>query len=492
MATSETTFRMFGEHPAIVFKPAGGAMIWQEWMCQPVALLAEAPGTPERVVLLSFQTGSVLASEVIPPDVLAAWKRSKVHLLASGDVPDSQHADAVLVKNEPFDVSGLLYEGIRKQLRGELDAAVDAFRRAEAEVPGLPRAANLRGLCLRLLGRHEEAEAAYRRELEISPAMPDAFANLGILYARTGRNAEARSMFEKALDRDQFYLNALLHFARLLYADKQQNPRLLSSLNMRLLGAWADVPQAQEHLLAMASRTGASPAGFAAKLRAEAGWLADPSVLQTMKRCEILRLNGACLATLRGYGVLLDRTADTPAAAFFRNWVMKRSELIETMLPDIYISEWKLLKGEIHARHHEPAAPQAETQAGKTGEMPQDGRNASMGPGEFYAIIVTEILRDGQISQSEAELMNRLRNALGITEQMHSEILKRAVAAIARCPMAEGSGEFESEAFLRRLAAAVIRDGRIDEQERKLVILAAQTLNVSSDAVKAAFQEVVK
>jgi len=36
----------------------------------------------------------------------------------------------------------------------------------------------------------------------------------------------------------------------------------------------------------------------------------------------------------------------------------------------------------------------------------------------------------------------------------------------------------------------VIRDGKIDELERKMIILAAQALNVSSDAVKAAFREV--
>lgn len=487
---SETIFRMFGEYPAIVFRPAGGVMTWQEWMCQPVALVAETPGKPERAVLISFQTGSVLASAVIPPEFLPAWKQSRVHLLTSGDVPESQTADAAIVKNELYDASGLLYEGVRKQLRGELDAAVDAYRRAETETPGLPRAANLLGLCLRLLGRNEEAEAAYRREMEVSPAMPDAFANLGILCARTGRNAEARTMFEKALDRDQFYLNALLQYARLLAGDEQRSSRLFSSLNMRLLGAWADVPQAQEHLLTMSVACGVSPAEFAAKLRAEAGWLADPFVLQAIKRCELLRLNGAFVATLRGYAVLLDRTANTPAAPFFRNWVLRRSALIETMQPDIYNSEWNSLKEEIRARHPECIPAPADAPAAAAVPSPQNDRSAAMGPEEFYALIVTEILRDGQVSQPEAELMSRLRKVLRISDQLHAGILERAVASTARSPMADDGGEFQSEKFLRRLAAAVIRDGKIDEQERKLVILASQALNVSSDAVKAAFREV--
>ncbi|MBP7632546.1 hypothetical protein KBA41_00130 [Candidatus Ozemobacteraceae bacterium] len=487
--STETTFRTSDGHPAIVFRPDGGAMTWQDWMCQPVALLAETPGCPDRAVLLSFQSGSALASVTLPQEFLAALTSGNTHLLSSGDVPESQDADAAIVKLEPFDASGFLREGINKQMRGELDAAVEAYARAEAEVPGLPRAANLRGLCLRLLGRNEDAEAAYRREIEITPAMPDAFANLGILFARAGRNAEARAMFEKALDRDQFYLNALLHFARLLAAEGQKTSRLFASLNMRLLGAWADVPQAQEHLLAMATACGASPAEFAALLRAEAGWLADPFVLQTMKRCEILRLNGAFIATLRGYGILLDRTAGTPAAAFFRNWVTRRNALVETMLKDIYLKEWNGLKSELHARHPElsptPAAAPADA-----GRDTQPERAGAMGPEEFYTIIVTEILRDGQVSKHEAELLGRFRTVLRISDQAHSRILDGAVAATARSPMADGGGEFRSEAFLRRLAAAVIRDGKIDELERKMIILAAQALNVSSDAVKAAFREV--
>ncbi len=487
--SSETTFRMSGGRPAIVFRPDGGAMTWQDWMCQPVALLAEAPGSPDRAILLSFQSGSALATVTLPREFLAALTSGKAHLLASGDVPESQDADAAVVKLEPFDASGCLHEGIKKQMRGELDAAVEAYARAEAEVPGLPRAANLRGLCLRLLGRNEEAEAAYRREIEMTPAMPDAFANLGILFARAGRNAEARAMFEKALERDQFYLNALLHFARLLAAEAQKASRLFASLNMRLLGAWADVPQAQEHLLAMASACGASPAEFAALLRAEAGWLADPFVLQTMKRCEILRLNGAFIATLRGYGVLLDRTAGTSAAAFFRNWVTRRVALIETMFIDIYKKEWNDLKTELQARHPElaPASPAPTADAGRDA---QPGREGAMGPEEFYSIIVTEILRDGQVSQQEAELLGKFRAVLRISDQAHARILDGAVAATPRSPMTDGGGEFRREAFLRRLAAAVIRDGKIDELERKMVILAAQALNVSSDAVKAAFREV--
>ncbi|OQA09660.1 MAG: Tetratricopeptide repeat protein [bacterium ADurb.Bin374] len=487
--SNETTFRMSGGHPAIVFRLDGGAMAWQDWMCQPVALLAETPGSPDRAVLLSFQTGSALASVAVPQEILAALKPAKAHVLASGDVPESQDADAAVVKLEPFDASGFLHEGIKKQMRGELEAAVEAYGRAEAEVPGLPRAANLRGLCLRLLGRNEEAEAAYRHEIEISPAMPDAFANLGILFARAGRNAEARAMFEKALDRDQFYLNALLHFARLLAAEGQKASKLFASLNMRLLGAWADVPQAQEHLLAMASACGASPAEFAALLRAEAGWLADPFVLQTMKRCEILRLNGAFIAALRGYGVLLDRTAGTPTAAFFRNWVTRRNALVETMLKDIYKKEWNSLKAELQTRHPELAPTPADTPA-DAGRDAQPERVGAMGPEEFYAIIVTEILRDGQVSRHEAELLGKFRAVLRISDQAHARILDGAVAATARSPMTDGGGEFRSEAFFRRLAAAVVRDGKIDELERKLVVLAAQALNVSSDAVKAAFREV--
>jgi len=489
---SETAFRMIEGVPAIVFRPAGGVMTWQEWMCQPVAVLVESPEKPDRAVLISFQSGAILTAMTIPPENLEAWKKSGLHLLACGDLPESQGADAAIVKREPFESSGHLCEGIGKQMRGELEAAIHAYHQAEEKIAELPRVANLRGLCLKLLGRHEEAEIAYRRELDVSPAMPDAFANLGILYARTGRPAEARAMFEKALDRDQFYLNALLHLARLLAVDEQRNSRLFSSLNMRLLAAWADLPQVQEHLLTMSAACGTRPAEFAAKLRAESGWLADPFLLQTMKRCELLRLNGAYLATLRGYGLLLDRSAGLPIAPFFQNWTMRRCTLIEKMLDGIARKEWDSLGGEIRSRH--PGWPPMLAREARP-ESVQGVRGESVSAlttEEFYVIVLTEIIRDGQVSRREAELIGRLKTAFGISEERHASMLERAVSTTVRSPMTDGGGEFNGERLLRCLAAAILRDGRIDEQERKFVMMAAQVLELSADTVKAAFREVTK
>ncbi|HNW34066.1 MAG TPA: tetratricopeptide repeat protein [Candidatus Ozemobacteraceae bacterium] len=489
---SETVFQMIEGVPAIVFRPAGGVMTWQEWMCQPVAVLVESPDKPDRAVLISFQSGIALASMPIPSEHLEAWKKSGLHFLTCGDLPESQRSDAAIIKREPFEFSGHLCEGIKKQMRGELEAAIKAYRQAEEEIPALPRAANLRGLCLKLLGRHEEAEAAYRRELDVSPAMPDAFANLGILYARTGRAAEARTMFEKALDRDQFYLNALLHLARLLAADEQRNSRLFSSLNMRLLAAWADLPQVQEHLLTMSAACDTRPAEFAAKLRAESGWLADPLLLQTMKRCEILRLNGAYLATLRGYALLLDRSAGLPIAPFFQNWTMRRCTLIERMLDGACRKAWDSLIGEIRGRHPGWPPTIAREARHESGQGVRGESGEALTIEEFYAIVLAEIIRDGQISNRETVLMGRLRTALGISEERHSSMLERAVSTAVRSPMTDGSGEFNGERLLRCLAAAILRDGRIDEREKKFVILAAQALEVSADAVKTAFREVTR
>ncbi len=74
---------------------------------------------------------------------------------------------------------------------GQLDAAIELFRKALASTPEYPDALNNLGYALLLTGRDEEARTLYEKALALQPDFPEALNNLGLLVgpqrkSRTG------------------------------------------------------------------------------------------------------------------------------------------------------------------------------------------------------------------------------------------------------------------------------------------------------------------
>ncbi len=465
--------------PCVTFQVDGGVLGWQDWMSNSLAIYPEfVDGEPASLTVFSFQAGAPLATVPITVEQYRSLAPSQFHVLSSADLGEDQAAEGILVKAERFDRTGRLIEGIRLQTQGKLAEAIDAYRQAFQETPGIQRAANLIGLCCRFLERPAEAEEWYLKETEIAAHTPDPYYNLGMLYQKTNREKMARTMFEKALDRDQFHLNSLLHFSRMLARSDERKSRLANSLNLRLLVGFAELPQIQEHLFEMSRLQGVTPQDFVSHLRAESGPLCAPPVLQLMKRLEMLRLNGGFIALVRGFSLLLEKTAGGQLEKFFLHWCARRLNGIKQHLPEILVPHWEAAIEELNARF--PGLGKQETAA----QAPSTHRTEALTAEELFGLVLLEILRDGQIKSDESQMIFRLKNALRIDENAHRRIFAKVEASLKANPLVDDGAAFDPRRLFRQILLAVMRDGKIDPEERKLLAIASEALELLPEEMK--------
>ena len=88
---------------------------------------------------------------------------------------------------------------IRGDIDGEVNAAVEALRRAAAIAPGNSNVWNSLGLFESDRDRPLAAEEALRRAIEADPGSPVSYANLAILLLDQSRVDEAGALIDKAL-----------------------------------------------------------------------------------------------------------------------------------------------------------------------------------------------------------------------------------------------------------------------------------------------------
>lgn len=488
-----------GDSPSVAIRTDGGVLAWQDWMCDSIALLGT--GRPGQVALFSFTNGSTLETGIIPGESLDILATGQHYSLLSDDLGPDLRYEGLIRKNEPFEATGAFFKGIQCQTHGDLGSAVTIYQELQQTQPILPRVANLLGLCLRVSQRLPEAEQAYLKEIEIAPQFPDVYCNLGILYLKTGREHLARTMFEKALDRDQFHLNSLLQWSKFLKNSGEGGSKIAASVNVRLFNGYPEVPQVQEHLTELAAAQGISLQQLGMQFRAGAGPLAEPKLMNLMKRVENLRLNGALIAALRGYSHILRKAGGTSMEGFFHHWVRKRMAAIDAVRPKFLDETWNDLTLEIMNEHpvFAKSLQEASTSAPTTGNAPpapspdsEPPALAPLTPEEFFAMTLEEVMRDGQIKPEETNVVCRLKNLLRIDEAAHTSMFNEAVARARGNPLADDGGSFDSHRLFKRLVLAVVRDGKVEPHEKKLLSIASEALELSSQEVKALIAEVQK
>ncbi len=469
--------------PVLTLRPEGGLLAWQDWMCDAVSVITRRPaGETPSLALFSFRTGGLLAAFQLPAPAMEALAAAHRYVLVSDELEGSWQTQGTILKTEPVDPTGALDQGVRHQAEGRLREAVAAYQRALAASTGLPRLRSLIGHCLRLDGRLDDAERVYQEEIERFPHLPEPHAGLGILYLRSDRAQMARTMLEAALERDQFCLPALLHLSRLLAEQSGPASRLSAAISHRLLVTYASLPAVQDHLQALATAAGLAPPDFAVRVRANAGLVTDPRLLKLMKRLESLRLNGALLAALPGYGTLLDKVADTHLEGFFQHWTARRLALFPPTVPGFLQPLVEIARQGLHQRFPGLTRPLPPPD-------PAAGSPAALTREEFYELVLEEILQDGQITPAEQTLLTRLRHALRIDEAMHQKLFAKA-AALVSLPMAVGGGDFTPARFLKKLALAIWRDGQIDPQERTFLDLTREVLDLPPETLSNLLAEV--
>ena len=476
-----STFAMFNSIPGAFLTPPGSLMAWQEWMTDSIALLPEqvTEGSPVPAALLSFSNAQPLMNVSIPWEFWKVAVANSSYLIASSDLTGEQQIEGSLLKVEPLDTTGQFLAGIRCQVQGDCQGALEAYRRVQAVNPAIPRVSNLQGLCYRMLNQTEDAEKAYLREMEICPDLPDSYCNLGILYRKTGRDNLARGMFEKSLDRNSMYWNALLQFSKFIFETEGASARLLSSLNHRLITLHQGFPQVQDHLANVAAKLNITFQDYLARIRQEAGVLADPAVLAFIKRTEELRLNGAYFSALRGYSLLLSRTpAGTPLESFLLNWIAKHLAAFELRIPEGLQEVFRRIKSDLIAER--PSLATQDVQPLPPPEIDGSGRLTAE---EFFALVLEAIMKDGQIKPEEMQIVFRLKNSLRISEATHKAVFAQTARKMQSRCLSDDGGDFEPIALYKTLHEAVVRDGVVEASEKKLLEIAQEALELLPEEV---------
>ena len=174
--------------------------------------------------LLTDQQRYVEAIPLLRALLVTSPKDTRIHRLlatalrAIGDLPAADaayrawHAAGRDDDEALFEWGRLLYE------RGEFEAALKAFGRAEKRRSGRADVRSEMGLTLQALGRLEEAEAKQRDALERDPRNAAAWFRLGDVISKRadGREAEAVEAMRTSVQRDPRHIRAQIHLYRLL------------------------------------------------------------------------------------------------------------------------------------------------------------------------------------------------------------------------------------------------------------------------------------
>ncbi|RMH23191.1 MAG: hypothetical protein D6696_01370 [Acidobacteria bacterium] len=96
------------------------------------------------------------------------------------------------------DGAAFLQLGNVLRARGDLEAAVAAYRAAAARLPGEPRIENNLGVALEELGRTAEAYRHYLRAIDVEPSYAPPWVNAALLELRAGLTARAEDRIARA------------------------------------------------------------------------------------------------------------------------------------------------------------------------------------------------------------------------------------------------------------------------------------------------------
>lgn len=94
------------------------------------------------------------------------------------------------------------------QQRGQLDDALQVYRRMLDVAPDHPDIVHFYGVLLHQLGRSEEAIATIERSLALEPDRAECYNNLGIIYRALERYDEAVAAYTRATELDPRHANA--------------------------------------------------------------------------------------------------------------------------------------------------------------------------------------------------------------------------------------------------------------------------------------------
>jgi uncharacterized tellurite resistance protein B-like protein len=100
---------------------------------------------------------------------------------------------------------------------------------------------------------------------------------------------------------------------------------------------------------------------------------------------------------------------------------------------------------------------------------------------EICKIVASAILADAQITDTEYELLNKLMDRYGLSDEDKKTVLARNIGDGLEASVAKLKEDGIENELLVELALAVAVDGEISSSERKLLDRVAEALDVSND-----------
>jgi len=451
--------------------------VWNELLADNLSLLADTGG----LSIFSFATGAeLLKADMAAAETVARLNSLPMRVFCREDaIEGASFEESAIFKCESFDVTGSFAAGIRCQAGGDIAAATGFYQGVVSADPSLARAWNLLGLCKRLNGEIDAAEKCYHKAIELAGDMPEAFCNLGILLQKSGRENDAQQLFAHALERDNFYFNALLRRAEWLLESGQINNPEFSELNLRLLMHFSEIGAVQRHLFKSAGRFDMVIEDYSEKLHNENGAMAGSKIQKLQRLIEAQILNGAWGAAAGNMQLLAGMTPQTQAEKTVSAWCRIRAESILSRLQGrldnaAFVT---VLKGFV------PVETAAST--------PEEVRKSPLSVAEFFSLVLLEVMRDGQIEPAERELLQRLRTALNVSEDAYITMFNNVRRQLAGIEVTGGLREkFSHQRLFRNLCQAAFRDGIIEESEKKILGFACKAFDISSEEFRRIIAEV--
>ncbi len=174
------------------------------------------PSIPKilKTALEHHQSGRLLQAEAIYQQILRLEPNHSDALHFLGVIAHQTGRSGIAVelisKAIHTNPSGLMYYnlGLAIWALGNLEAAIDSFRKAVMLKPDYVEAYNNLGLVLQALGKLDEADESYHRALMLKPNYVEAHNNMGNVLQAQGKLDEAVKHYHKALTLRPDYIEA--------------------------------------------------------------------------------------------------------------------------------------------------------------------------------------------------------------------------------------------------------------------------------------------
>ena len=113
---------------------------------------------------------------------------------------------------------------------------------------------------------------------------------------------------------------------------------------------------------------------------------------------------------------------------------------------------------------------------------------------EFFMLVLFEVMRDGDIEDSEKKFLNNLKSFLKISDSDYGKMFNHVAKQVAvNGKLDKGAeGKFNPKRVFRNLCKAALRDGQLADSEKKILVAASKIFKISEKEFKAMLLEAKK